>query len=92
MKTKLITYRQIGNLNERYRLDRRRIEDAYYQYALLRICSWYPNTFELNKLSFHHKVGDAILHIINLYHSAFMEKYSGKCMVLFIWLMHTDVI
>ena len=39
----------------------------------------YPDTFDLNKLPFHHKVGDSIIQIINLYHCAFMEKYSGKC-------------
>jgi hypothetical protein len=42
----------MSRLQERQRLDRR-IEDAYYQYAALRVASWYPDTFPLSDLPLH---------------------------------------
>ena len=62
----------------RYSLDRRRVEDAYYQYALLRICSWYPSILRIEDLPLHSNTADSIQSIMNLYHEAFMRKYCGK--------------
>ena len=62
----------------RYSLDRRRVEDAYYQYALLHICSWYPSIIRIGDLPMHSNTADSIQSIVNLYHEAFMKKYFGK--------------
>lgn len=45
--------RDIVKLMQRYQLDRRRIEDAYFQYAVLNVCSWYPEYFEIGTLALH---------------------------------------
>ena len=43
----------IRRLKARHKLDRRRVEDAFFQFAVLRICSWYPDTFKSNNLVLH---------------------------------------
>ena len=71
-------YRQQKILMERYSLDRRRIEDGFYQYAVLRVCSWYPQHFKLEEISLHSDCDESILNIITRYHDIFMEQYSSK--------------
>jgi len=74
----LILIRFISTLVERHKLDRRRVEDAYYQFSLLQVCSWYPEVFNITTLPFHGKVDLSIAKITSQYHDAFMEKYAGK--------------
>lgn len=35
------------------KVDHRRIEDAFFQYAALRVASWYPEHFKLCALQLH---------------------------------------
>ena len=42
-------------LNQRVKVDRRRIEEAFLQYALLRVASWYPEKLSLSCLPLHTK-------------------------------------
>lgn len=45
-------------LNERVKVDRSRIEEAFFPYALLMVASWYPNQLSPTTLSLHAKTID----------------------------------
>lgn len=64
-------------LIERQRVDRRRIEDAFFQYAVLRAASWYPDDFCLYNLPLHGNTTATIENMTCVYHGAFMRKYAG---------------
>lgn len=64
-------------LNERHKVDRRRVEDAFFQYTLLKAASWHPAYFDISHLPLHAKSLDTISEFSTVYHAAFMEKYSG---------------
>ena len=64
-------------LNERQKVDRRRIEDAVFQYALLTVASWYPEFLEPSKLPMHGQTTATIFDSTTVYHGAFMKRYSG---------------
>ena len=42
-------------LNERVKVDRCRIEEAFFQYALLRVTLWYPDQLSMSTLPLHNK-------------------------------------
>lgn len=63
-------------LTGRLALDRRRLEDAHFQYALLRVASWY--NFDLASLPLHGSTHETIVHFANRYYQAFMKNYSGE--------------
>lgn len=65
-------------LIERQRVDRHRVEDAFFQFALLKAASWYPSHFDISQLPLHAKSLETISKFTTIYHGAFMEKYSGK--------------
>ena len=59
-------------------LDRRRLEDAHFQYAILKVASWYPSSFKLTDLPLHGATRETLLQMSDSYYGAFMKKYSGK--------------
>lgn len=65
-------------LLERHNLDRRRVEDAYYQFAVLRVCSWYPSNFQMKDLALHNSTSGTMQQMVTNFHGIFMEKYSSK--------------
>ena len=69
-------FRAFDSLSGRLQLDRRRLEDAHFQYAILRVASWY--NFDLASLPLHGSTQETILCVVNSYHEAFMKKYSCK--------------
>lgn len=73
----LLLYREESLLTERQRVDRRRMEDAFFQYALLRATSWYPQ-FSVSALPLHSYVESTLSKFTCAYHGAFMEKYASK--------------
>ena len=56
-------------------MDRRRVEDAFFQYAALWVASWYPEHFKLPILQFHAMKTMTINNMTTVYHGAFMRKY-----------------
>ena len=64
-------------LHERQKVDRRCIEDSFFQYAALRIASWYPEHFKLSALQLHAMTTTTINNMTVVYHGAFMKRYSG---------------
>jgi len=72
----------VNSLVERHKLDRRRVEDSYYQFSLLRVCSWYPDLFDIRNLPLHNRAGSSIVKITSQYHDAFMTKYSGTFLIV----------
>lgn len=69
------TPRENVDLMGRYQLDRRRVEDAFFQFALLRVCLWYPEHFKVSCLALHSATSSTILNITSQYHGMFMKKY-----------------
>ena len=68
---------EISLLNDRIRVDRRRIEDSFFEYAILRAASWYPETFDLDKLPLHSEAKNTLSYFTTIYHGAFMAKYAS---------------
>lgn len=69
---------EISRLTERQKVDRRRVDDAFFQYAILRASSWYPHKFNLSSLPLHGDTRNTLSMFTTIYHGAFMEKYSGR--------------
>ena len=65
-------------LNERVKVDRRRIEEAFFQYALLRVTLWYPDQLSMSTLPLHNKTMEILPRIVSVYHGAFMKRHAGN--------------
>jgi len=65
-------------LNERQMIDRRRVEDAVFQYALLQVTCWYDCLSDLSNKPMHVQATATIFDSTVLYHGAFMKRYSGN--------------
>ena len=63
-------------LTKRRLLDRRRLEDAHFQYANLRVAAWY--NLKLSDLPLHGATKDTLLRISSTFYKSFMTKYSGQ--------------
>lgn len=73
-----VIYRTESSSSSRDAMDRRRLEMAHLEYAVLRVCSWYPHHFDVSRLSFQPgSVDDTIDAICAGYHIAFSTKYAG---------------
>ena len=70
-------------LNERAKFDRRRIEEAFFQYALLRVTSWYPDQLSLSSLPLHNKTTEILPSTVSVYHGAFMKRHAGNVALIF---------
>ena len=62
---------------DRYRLDRRRVEAAHFQFAVLQVASWYPHQLELTKLRLHGGIDATLSSVVASYHGLFMAQYSS---------------
>ena len=65
-------------LNERVKVDRRRIEEAFFQYAMLQVASWYPDKLSLSTMPLHAKTMEILPQIVSVYHGAFMRRHAGN--------------
>jgi len=73
-----ILYKFSGEVIERMKMDRRRLEHAHFRYAMLTVAQWYPGTFNVNKVLFTCDQSETTLTKFTLlYLKAFYEKYSG---------------
>lgn len=70
------------SLNERQKLDRRRAEDAFFQYAILKAASWYPDYFNIQDLPLHASTMKTVTKFTEKYHGAFMDRYSGTALLI----------
>ena len=59
-------------------MDRRRAESAYFQYAILKVVSWYPNMFDISNLALHGDLQDVLPKVTEVYHGVFMSTYARK--------------
>ena len=59
-------------------MDRRRLEEAFLQYALLRVASWYPSHISIDKLHLHDGLSRTLLSSTPLFHKAFTQKNTGN--------------
>ena len=67
-----------SRLQERQKLDWRRMEDAFFQYAVLTVASWYGQHFSLCQLPMHNLASETVAHVTETYHGLFMSHYSGE--------------
>ena len=65
------------DLESRLRMDRRRLEEAFLQYALLKVAEWYPLDMSMHKLHLHDGLSQLLLQVTPSFHEAFTKKYSG---------------
>ena len=59
-------------------MDRRRLDEAHFQYAILRVALWYPSVLKLLDLPLHSSTPETLLHVTDLYQGVFMNQYSGN--------------
>jgi hypothetical protein len=64
-------------------MDRRRLEEAYLQYALLKVSGWYSAHLSIEMLHLHDGLSETLLQATPSFHKAFLQKYSGKPQVIF---------
>lgn len=69
-------------VSDRFNLDRRRLESAHMQFALLKVARWYE--MDLNAISLHSDTTETMGAVIENYHGLFMAHYSSKFNVLYI--------
>lgn len=60
-------------LQDRQRLDRRRIGDAFFQYAVLKVSAWYAPHFPLHQLPLHSSTSETPTKVTEVYHGMFMN-------------------
>ena len=58
-------------------MDRRRLEDAFFQYALLNVASWYPEHICQKDLHLHEGLSETLTNMTPVFQKAFTEKYAG---------------
>ena len=57
-------------------MDRRRLEEAFLHYAVLKMASWY-HSVNADKLTFHEELPHVLSSATPVFLSEFMQKYSG---------------
>ena len=62
-------------------MDRRRLQVAFFQYALLKVAAWYPNHVSINCLHLHEGLSETLMNMTPQFHKAFMDHYSGQSSV-----------
>ena len=80
-----------NDLDSRQQLDRRRLEEAFMQYALLRVASWYQSSINIERLYLHDGLNQTLLNTTPLFHNAFIQRYASKsvnCMILLSTVCH----
>ena len=58
-------------------MDRRRLEDAHFQYAILQVASWYPQYLDITTLALHGNTKDTLLNVVAKYHGVLMAQYAS---------------
>lgn len=66
-----------NSLESRQQLDRRHLEEAFMQYALLQVASWYPSSVSVERLHLHDELSSTLLKMTPQFHNAFIQKYAG---------------
>lgn len=58
-------------------MDRRRLEAAFLQYALLRVAARYPAYICISKLHLHDGLSETLLKVTPVFHHAFTQRNAG---------------
>ena len=60
-------------------MDRRRLEVAHLQYAILTVCSWYPQNLQVCQVVVTPgRIDDMVADFTKSYYSCFSAKYASK--------------
>ena len=70
-------YRCDGEMVERIKIDRRRLEHAHFRYAILKVTKWYRDLAITKVLFTSDQAEGTLLEFTPLYLKAFYENYSG---------------
>lgn len=73
-----VLHREMKTLVERHKLDRRRLEAAHFQFAVLQVAMWYPEHITISEIPLHAALQETLPKIVAVYQGAFMEKYASK--------------
>ena len=57
-------------------MDRRRLEEAHFQFAILQTASWYPQHIRIDNLALHGSTKNT-LDVVSIYHGVFMAQYAS---------------
>lgn len=71
------TLRYRDMLLEQEKLDRGRTEAAFFQFAVLRVASRYPDLFQVSNLPPHNSLPDTLTKVAKDYCGAFMDIYAS---------------
>lgn len=71
-------YREMRAIVERHKLDRRRLEAAHFQFAILQVAMWYPQHIDMEELHLHSALQTSLQTVVAVYHGAFMCKYASE--------------
>ena len=58
-------------------MDRRRLEEAFLQYALLKASDWYPKDLCVEDLFLHEKLSQILIAVTPRLLNAFIQNYTG---------------
>lgn len=70
---------------DRLAMDRRRLEKAHLQYAILVVRNWYSSEEAMTLTP--GKIDEDITRFTVLYHSLFMQKYASKYQMFIIYIV-----
>ena len=56
-------------------MDRRRLKEAHFQFAILQTASWYPRHIRIDNLALHGSTKNML--DVSIYHGVFMAQYAS---------------
>ena len=71
-------YLSLCRLQQRQYLDRRQVERAFFQYAALKVCLWYPTHFPIHRCTLHSGTDSTLRDLTPAYNDVFMDKYASE--------------
>ena len=71
-------FREVLDLMDRYQMDRRRLKEAHFQFAILQTAFWCPQHLNINALALHGSTKNTLLDVVSIYHGVFMAQYASE--------------
>ena len=60
-------YREMRAVVERHKVDRRRLEAAHFQFAILQVAMWYPQHINMEELHLHSALQTSLQTVVAVY-------------------------
>lgn len=65
-------------LTKRLKMDKRRLEDAHFCFAMLNIVQWYSDDLDITEIIFSSDMSKTLLQFTPIFQKLFYSKYSGN--------------